>query len=287
MLNPVAQKDSRSSDERIRLGRRPQRHVMADPSRTLTRKPVGFTLIELLVVIAIIALLVSILLPSLNKAKDLAKTAVCMSNQRSLTVSTSIYTAEYEGYLPFATNDLSGSTSTDRTHDVWAQFIDESGGEDMRRCPATSNLGFVRASGGFVAHNRDDETQESDKWHPIATLGIVPNVNLCRRYDKWQPGATVVQKHNNVNTFRRHDRIMMVLDNNGQYAGGWWPGEHVRFRHDEGRSVLIGLLDGHVEKWSAEDVLDDYESGSDVGKQYNLFQESLTQYYPWGEDKED
>lgn len=68
-------------------------------------KKQAFTLIELLVVIAIIALLVSILLPSLQTAKDLAKKVACQANFRSLFSGISLYTNEYDGYLPRATND--------------------------------------------------------------------------------------------------------------------------------------------------------------------------------------
>jgi len=60
------------------------------------RRSAGFTLIELLVVIAIIALLVSILLPSLNKAKELARSAVCMSNLRSLMIGEMLYIEDDE-----------------------------------------------------------------------------------------------------------------------------------------------------------------------------------------------
>jgi len=59
----------------------------------------GFTLIELLVVIAIISLLVSILLPSLNKAKELARKVVCSANLRAIYYAWNMYRHDADGYL--------------------------------------------------------------------------------------------------------------------------------------------------------------------------------------------
>jgi len=59
----------------------------------------GFTLIELLVVVSIIALLVSILLPSLAQARKQAKATVCMANLHSWGQIWSIYTSDNEGHF--------------------------------------------------------------------------------------------------------------------------------------------------------------------------------------------
>ncbi|HEY8751283.1 MAG TPA: type II secretion system protein [Tepidisphaeraceae bacterium] len=59
----------------------------------------GFTLVELLVVIGIIALLVGILLPALNKARENAKRAQCLSNQRQLTAAWLSYANENKGHF--------------------------------------------------------------------------------------------------------------------------------------------------------------------------------------------
>ena len=60
----------------------------------------GFTLVELLVVIGIIAVLISILLPVLNKAREQAKNVICMSNEKQLMNAFVMYVAAHKGGTP-------------------------------------------------------------------------------------------------------------------------------------------------------------------------------------------
>lgn len=91
-----------------------------------TDKCRGFTLIELLVVIAIISLLVSILLPSLTKAKELAQSAVCLSNLKSCGLTLVLYAQDHDEYYP--TGNVFG------TGDRWVKQIDEYNGAGPQIC---------------------------------------------------------------------------------------------------------------------------------------------------------
>ncbi len=70
---------------------------------------VGFTLIELLVVIAILAILASILLPALSRAKDAAYRAQCLSNLRQIGLGYHLYNEDFKNRLP--TTDMLGRSS--------------------------------------------------------------------------------------------------------------------------------------------------------------------------------
>jgi len=63
-------------------------------------KKKGFTLIELLVVVAIIALLIAILLPSLGRAREMARRSACASNMKQIGLALNTYASENSESLP-------------------------------------------------------------------------------------------------------------------------------------------------------------------------------------------
>src|SRR4051794_17003800 len=74
-----------------------------------SRRRAAFTLVELLVVIGIIALLISVLLPALNKARKAARTTACMSNIRQLCMAEIQYVQDNKGRFSPYYNGSGGS----------------------------------------------------------------------------------------------------------------------------------------------------------------------------------
>ena len=64
------------------------------------RPPRAFTLVELLVVIGVVALLISILMPALRKARESANAVACSSNQRQIMMAFLMFANEHKGHLP-------------------------------------------------------------------------------------------------------------------------------------------------------------------------------------------
>lgn len=77
----------------------------------------NFTLIELLIVIAIIAILASMLLPALNKAREKAQTIDCAGNFKQMGAALMMYTSDEDGFLPAIRLD-------DKENGHWVTFVD-------------------------------------------------------------------------------------------------------------------------------------------------------------------
>jgi prepilin-type N-terminal cleavage/methylation domain-containing protein len=74
---------------------------MSPPERRFSRAGIAFTLIELLVVVAIISLLIALLLPALNSARERGRTAACISHERQIFLAFGLFLADNNDYFPY------------------------------------------------------------------------------------------------------------------------------------------------------------------------------------------
>ena len=97
----------------------------------------GFSLIELLVVIAIISLLVSILLPLLSRAKELARRVVCSTNMRQVGIGFTMYISDWQGWFPVIRDASHQYYWSDKIHDPYVNDA------KVFHCPAVPDRIFT------------------------------------------------------------------------------------------------------------------------------------------------
>jgi prepilin-type N-terminal cleavage/methylation domain-containing protein/prepilin-type processing-associated H-X9-DG protein len=115
----------------------------------------GFTLIELLVVIAVIAILASLLLPTLGRAREKSKSAKCQSNLRQLGIAAMLYEEEHQSYPIgwLATWQAPGAQIWYRALQPYLGRNTNTAGEGVFLCP--SSLQRIKNPGGTLGEARD------------------------------------------------------------------------------------------------------------------------------------
>ena len=221
----------------------------------------GFTLIELLVVIAIISLLVSILLPSLQKAKELANRAVCMSNQKSIGLAFAGYSSQYDGKLPWTAYHIYFAN----TPSWWPRLLSE-----YLELPISFTENFGIAYDAPVGNNTGPLFCPSDE-QITSYYGTPISYGASYWLLRSPMGFTSGFKHAQVEQITYPSEAMLLTENK---VGAWSSEERFWYmgafptwqvpeydliheetnRHSGGMNILF--LDSHVETWPTIDYIE-------------------------------
>lgn len=255
----------------------------------------AFTLIELLVVIAIIALLISILLPSLSRARELSKRTVCSANLRGIGQAMYIYAQDEPGVFPCVTEVYTGTGNN----------VDMYRPADRTTAPPTTGIPsvttdlwlLVRANNTtpkqFICPSTTDTPDPAQD--SLAYYDFLRNINLSYAYQyQHDPNRQIIGTSSEPTFPVMGDANPYIKGNVGTTAvatdrTSQFRGNSNNHTNREGQNILF--QDGHVS----------FEKGPDVGLSgqvnpsvtavskgrdhcYTVYAESGTQYVDPGNE---
>jgi prepilin-type processing-associated H-X9-DG protein/prepilin-type N-terminal cleavage/methylation domain-containing protein len=254
--------------------------------RRLRLSKLGFTLVELLVVIGIIALLISILLPSLNRAREQAKSVSCLSNLRQIGVGLQLYANDNKGFLAPGTSKTPTDASIE-ANDNWATILvggkvlpappqaDDgaagvtSAGASVFRCPSgidnrslaagfspasmedDRGAGFIRTfSQNYKSPNLPGARLVVDTWYGHNSWVVTDATLIDASFNRWPftevPGVVAAKPQRLHRTTEFKQPTSLIMIYDGV-------GPHnqvltrVNARHGNKKSTNILFGDGHVQ----------------------------------------
>ncbi len=143
----------------------------------------AFTLIELLVVIAILAMLASLLMPALGRAKEAGRSTACLSNLRQIGVALQLYVQDNNHKLPIMRDRLAGTNqpATNALPSPDVVLMGQLGNTNVLRCPSDRQQLF-EATGSSYAWNSLLNGQRDDNFN-VFGLRFDPHA-IPLMYDK-------------------------------------------------------------------------------------------------------
>lgn len=222
----------------------------------------AFTLVELLVVIGIIALLISVLMPALTKARASAKTTACLSQLRQVGIAATNYVStERNNLAPCYYFNLSDPSKNISYFDIMERYLPKSTGRSIWTCPEAIEGTTIQYPHTYGANRRVHVYFWTDLPLPGGQVNTLTRVTKIKRSAEIVALADASQASGVYTTggWLDFSDLPEVIDptkanlsvNNlpGWAANSDGPGNnyHIRYRHARNTQANVLFVDGHAE----------------------------------------